>query len=65
MQSESDDAATFQLLDNAGRVVELREISSEGNVYSIDITHLSGGMYFLHCSSVAGQEVLRVLQVSK
>lgn len=63
VQSESDAVATFQLLDNAGRVVELREITNDGNIYSIDINHLSGGMYFLNCSSEAGQEVLRVLQV--
>ncbi|MDG1332833.1 MAG: T9SS type A sorting domain-containing protein [Crocinitomicaceae bacterium] len=65
VQSESDDLATFQLLDNAGRVVELRDVSNNNNVYRIDITHLSGGMYFLHCSSAAGEEVLRVLQVNK
>lgn len=63
--SESDDLASFQMLDNAGRVVELKTISSNGNVYSIDISYLSGGMYFLHCTSNAGQEVLRVLQVTK
>jgi len=63
--SESDNIASFQLLDNAGRIVELRDISNANNVYSIDISHLSGGMYFLHCSSNAGQEVLRVLQVQK
>lgn len=60
--SETDDVASFQLLDNAGRIVELRDITSNDNVYSIDITHLSGGMYFLNCSSASGQEVLRVLQ---
>jgi len=63
--SESDDVASFQLLDNAGRVVELKDISGNDNLYSIDISHLSGGMYFLHCSSAAGQEILRVLQVNK
>lgn len=63
--SESDDLASFQLLDNAGRVVELKSISNNDNTYIIDISHLSGGMYFLNCSSIAGQEVLRILQVTK
>lgn len=63
--SKSDEMATFQLIDNAGRVIELKTISTEGNNYSIDISHLSGGTYLLHCSSAAGDEVLRVLQVTK
>jgi len=63
--SESDDLANFQMLDNAGRVVELKTVSNDGNLYSIDISHLSGGMYFLNCSSITGQEVLRILHVVK
>lgn len=65
VKSESDAPAEFQLLDNAGRVVELKTISNDGNLYAIDISHLSGGMYFLHCSSTSSQEVLRVMQVTK
>ena len=53
------------ILDNAGRVVELKNISNNDNTYIIDISHLSGGMYFLNCSSTAGQEVVRILQVTK
>lgn len=63
--SESDDIATFEMLDNAGRVVELKTISNDGNVYSIDISHLSGGIYLLHCASNTSEEVLRILQVTK
>lgn len=63
--SEDDAPATFTLMDNAGRTVELKTITNNGNNYSIDISHLSGGMYFLHCSSEASEEVLRVLQVRK
>jgi len=63
--SEAAAPATFQLLDNAGRTVELKTVTQNGNNYSLDISHLSGGMYFLHCSSDAGEEVLRVLQVKK
>ncbi len=63
--SKSDNFASFEMLDNAGRLVELKTISSSDNVYSIDISHLSGGMYFLKCSSETGNEILRVLQVTK
>ncbi len=63
--SASDDAATFQLMDYAGRLVDLKTISTDGNLYSIDISHLSGGMYFLNCTSAAGEQVLRILQVSE
>lgn len=63
--SESDNFASFEMLNNAGRLVELKTISSSDNVYSIDISHLSGGMYFLNCSSETGNEILRVLQVTK
>ncbi len=63
--SETDAPATFQLLDNAGRIVEVNTISKNDNQYSIDISHLSGGMYFLHCFSEGNEEVLRVLQVTK
>jgi hypothetical protein len=63
--SESDDFASFQLLDNAGRIVDLKTISNNDNIYSIDISHLSGGMYFLNCSSATSEEVLRILQVTK
>lgn len=63
--SASDDAATFQLMDYAGRLVDLKTISTDGNLYSIDISHLSGGMYLLNCSSPSGDEVLRILQVAK
>lgn len=65
VMSESDEAATFQLMDNAGRSVELKTISNEGNFYTLDISHLSGGMYFLNCSTASGDEVLRILQVTK
>lgn len=63
--SKSEELATFQLLDNAGRIVELKTISKNENNYSIDISHLSGGIYLLNCASEAGNEVLRVLQVAK
>lgn len=63
--SESDDIATFEMLDNAGRIVALKTISNEGNVYNIDISHLSGGIYLLHCTSNSSEEVLRILQVTK
>lgn len=63
--SEDDAPATFQLLDNAGRIVELTTIAANGNNYAIDISHLSGGIYFLHCSSATSEETLRVLQVTK
>lgn len=63
--SENDAPANFQLLDNSGRMVDVKTISNNGNQYSIDISHLSGGMYFLHCTSEGNEEVLRVLQVTK
>lgn len=62
----SDDApAVFQLMDNAGRMVEVMKIESNGNNYSLDISHLSGGTYFLKCSSTASEEVVRILHVTK
>lgn len=63
--SQSDELASFELIDNAGRLVEIKQVQSDGNRYSIDISHLSGGMYFLNCSSIAGDEVLRILQVTE
>ncbi len=63
--SEDDAPATFTLLDNAGRTVELKTIANNGNNYSIDVSHLSGGLYFLHCSSKGNEEILRVLQIRK
>lgn len=62
--SESDEEATFQLLDNAGRIVDLNSVTNNGHQYTIDISHLSGGVYFLNCSSASGEEVLRILQVT-
>lgn len=62
----SDDApAVFELMDNAGRMVEVKKIESNGNNYSLDISHLSGGTYFLKCSSTAGEEVERILHIAK
>lgn len=63
--SEDDAPASFTLLDNAGRIVELKNVVNNGQTYTIDISHLSGGMYFLQCSSEASEEVFRVLQVRK
>ena len=61
--SVSDAEATFELYDNAGRRLEIKQLSNGNNTYSIDISHLSGGTYFLKCTSAADEEVLRVLQV--
>ena len=62
----SDDApAVFQLLDNAGRIVEVKKVESNGNSYSLDISYLSSGTYFLKCSSTASEEIVRILHVTK
>lgn len=63
--STDDAPASFELYDNAGRLLEIKEVAADGNKYTIDISHLSGGNYFLRCSSSADEEVLRVMQVSR
>lgn len=63
--SKEDAPATFELYDNAGRLLEINNVSSNGNKYTIDISHLSGGTYLLRCSSSADEEVLRVMQVNR
>lgn len=62
--SSVDAPAVFELIDNAGRMVEVKKIESNGNSYSLDVSHLSAGTYFLKCSSTASEEIVRILHVT-
>ncbi len=49
MESESE-VATFTLIDNSGREIELSPATQSGNVFTLDASSLSNGIYLLNCT---------------
>lgn len=49
MESDSE-VATFTLVDNSGREIQLSPATQSGNTFTLDASSLSNGIYLLNCT---------------